>query len=398
MRVTLPGIFNDINRDLQRLQAELQQVNESIASGRKYQNISQNPTDMATALGYKTDLSQINHYQRNLQGAETWVKGTESILRDFDDLLKAAEVLAEQMATGTINDDNRAAAVNQVESLIAEFLQTANTEVRGQYLLSGYKTDTPPFARSDDLEIQAPLARLQASSTYTGTATSSGTYTGTTATTYLVEIDAAGAVGVATFRVSEDGGQTWTSGFTTSTLPTSIWSSEGDKGVRLAFSSGGNLAVGDQFILPVSDVRYQGDDNPLEIGIGRDSRLAVNVVGRDAVDGGQGRNDIFQLLNRLKGYLAADDSAGAGAVLAELQRAEENVLKYLTFTGAQLDRLSYQQDTYIHLKNSLENYLSKVADTDLIEATKEMNLKQVAYQAALLSSTKVMELSLLNYL
>ena len=84
--------------------------------------------------------------------------------------------------------------------------------------------------------------------TFDGTVTSSGTYTGTTNKTYTVQIVNGGAVGAATFKVSEDGGQTWSSNtFTTSTSPTNIYQTT-DQGVQLAFGAGTkNFAAGDTF-------------------------------------------------------------------------------------------------------------------------------------------------------
>lgn len=91
--------------------------------------------------------------------------------------------------------------------------------------------------------------------TFDGTATSSGTYTGTGSKAYIVEITTAGAIGAAQFKVSNDGGATWSSdnAFTTSTSATSIYNSS-DEGIDIAFTSGtSNFAVGDQFEIDAFD-------------------------------------------------------------------------------------------------------------------------------------------------
>ena len=46
MRVTTPTIFNGIQNNLQNLAEDLQRVNASISSGKKYQSISDNPLDV----------------------------------------------------------------------------------------------------------------------------------------------------------------------------------------------------------------------------------------------------------------------------------------------------------------------------------------------------------------
>ncbi len=90
--------------------------------------------------------------------------------------------------------------------------------------------------------------------TYTGTVTSSGTYTGTASKTFRMEILTAGAVGVATYRVSEDGGATWDNngggGYTTATAAGTLGGNT--EGVNIAFSNSGTLTAGDVFTVDVT--------------------------------------------------------------------------------------------------------------------------------------------------
>lgn len=89
------------------------------------------------------------------------------------------------------------------------------------------------------------------SNAFDGTATASGTYTGTTTKNYVVEITTGGAVGVAQFKVSEDGGLTWSAvdAFTTSASATNIYSSS-DEGTQIAFAAGtADFVVGDRFMI-----------------------------------------------------------------------------------------------------------------------------------------------------
>ncbi len=397
LRVTLPTIYDSVTRDLQRLAVEMQRINESISSGRKYNAIYENPLDLQTAMGYHNSIDLTAQFQRNLETAGRWLQNSEATLQNIGDLLKEAQTLAEQMATGTYNADNRAAAARRAQNILEEIVQAGNVDINGAYLLSGYKTDTPPFVLGE-LAIQAANLQQTATSTFTGTATSGGTYTDTQPRTYLVEVTSGGAVGAAQFRVSDDGGQTWATGFTTGAAQP-IWGSDGvDRGVTLAFNGAGNLAAGDRVIVQVSAVTYQGDNNTLEVAISKTNRLAVNVIGREAVNGNSGGLDIFQVLGRLKNALEANDQNGAGQSLEELRTIHSNLLQYQGDLGARIQRVEYKQDAYTSLKDRLTAGLSQVEDTDLINATKDLSLAQVAYQAALYSSTKIMSLSLLDYM
>ena len=63
---------------------------------------------------------------------------------------------------------------------------------------------TPEFSANS---LTSPVA--DAGNYYTGTASAAGTYTGTAGKTYTVQFTVAGGVGVAKYKVSEDGGTTW---------------------------------------------------------------------------------------------------------------------------------------------------------------------------------------------
>jgi flagellar hook-associated protein 3 FlgL len=389
VRVTMPTIFASIQGNLQRLAEDLQRVNISIATGRKYQTISENPLDVGEIMGLKADAGQISQFQRNLETAQNWLAITETTLSNINDIVRGAMTLANQMATGTYNADQRAAAAQQVQGYLEEIMQLGNTRFKGQYILAGYKIDTQPFV-AGDWQIQDPVLHLQPGST--GSITPGGAYTGAASRTYVVEIVTGGPTGTATFRVSEDGGRTW--------------SPEGATGAGVALGADGVLAdfsgdwvAGDRFSISVQrPILYQGDEHILEIGIGPQSRLPVSQVGNAAIGGAGGDLDIFQMLGRLKGSLEANDPQEVGASLEELRSYQAHLTGILASLGTGLNRVLIKNNVFETLKEELISNMSAKGDTDLVAAVNALKSKETAYQAALLASTKVMNVSLLDYL
>lgn len=389
MRVSMPTIFNHIQANLQKLAEDLQRVNLSIASGRKYQGISDHPLDVGEIMGLQTEASQMAQFQRNLETGKHWLAATEDTLQKINEIVQEAMALANQMATGTYNAAQRLAAARQVQGYLEEIMQLGNTRFQDQYLLSGYKTDTPPFAIGDWL-IQEPVLRLQPGST--GAVTVSGSYTGVASRTYSVEIVSGGPAGTATFRFSEDGGQSWSP-----EAVTGAGVAIGSEGVLADFS--GNWVAGDRLSISVSQpIIYQGDEHLREISVGPQSRLAVSQVGREAVGGAGGPFDVFQALARLKSSLEANDPNGSGAALEELRSCQAHLTSVLAGLGAALNRVTIKSGVLETLKEELTAKASVKGDTDLVEAVNTLKTKETAYQATLLASTKVMDLSLLDYL
>jgi flagellar hook-associated protein 3 FlgL len=383
-------MFQNIESSLQRLAEELQRVNMSMSSGRKYQSISDNPVDVGALMGLGEQTGQVAQYQRNLETARQWLGTTESSLSDIEDLVRGAMTLANQMATGTYNASQRQAAAQQVQGIIEEVMQIGNTQFRGHHILSGYKIDTQPFAAAG-WQIQAPAFSLQPGST--GTATQGGVYTGPTTRTYLVEIVAGGGAGTGSYRVSADGGQTWTDPAVIPVGPVAL----GTDGVEVTL--GGTWVPGDRFSVAVyQPVVYQGDGHTLDIGIGSGSRLAVSEVGAQVVGGLGGEGDLFQILARLKSNLEANDAAEIGVRLEELGNYQGRLTATLARLGASLDRVATKSGVYETLKAQLVTASSKLGDTDLVEAVNTLKSLQTAYQGALLASSKIMSTSLLDYL
>ena len=389
MRVTTPTIFNGIQNNLQNLAEDLQRVNASISSGKKYQSISDNPLDVGAILGLNKEGSQTAQFERNLETAKGWLNVTESTMQNITDIVQASSALANQMVTGTYNAAQRQAAAEQIQGYLEEVMQEGNNQYNGQYVLAGYRTDSPPFTEGD-WQVQPPVMHLTSGSS--GTAVSGGAYTGTTSRTYLVEMVLGGGTGVGTYRVSVDGAQNWTDPATIPVGPVSL----GD-GVQVTL--GGTWNAGDRFSIPVyQPIEYRGDNNNFEIAIETQNRMVINEVGSAAVGGDQGNNDLIQILAQLKSSLEANDPGDVGASLDKLRSYETHSTSILASPGSSLDRVGMKENVYGSLKDEITQQISDRGETDLVAAINLLSTRENAYQAALMSSSKVMSMSLMDYL
>jgi flagellar hook-associated protein 3 FlgL len=90
--------------------------------------------------------------------------------------------------------------------------------------------------------------------------------------------------------------------------------------------------------------------------------------------------------------------AGIGAALTTIDTAYTALQSVVGDTGAQANRLSSATQNLDALKTSLTTYKSDLEDVDIETAMTELTNRQVAYQAALLATSKVSSLSLTDYL
>jgi flagellar hook-associated protein 3 FlgL len=348
-------------------------------------------------------LSQINQYGTNINHSQSWLQATESALQSAQDLITRAKTLANQMSSETYNATDRANAAQEVQNITEQLVQIGNTQVNGRYIFSGDKDRTAAFGL--DFTIHPAVAGPLNNAAYTGTATSSGTYTGLYSKEYVVQITTGGAVGVARYRVSEDGGVTWgpNDAFATAIVPEDVYDSINslevppDQGVHIAFTNSGTLTAGDQFTVEVS--QYNGDSDDMNVIIGPSAQLKTNVAGDTAFgQAGDTTHNLFDILAGFKDSLQNNNTLGVQAALAQLGNAQDNNTNNLADVGSRLNRIDVNKNMLSDLEGNNTTRLSGIEDLDIAKATLDLNSKQMIFQAALYSAAKVTGLSLLNYL
>jgi flagellar hook-associated protein 3 FlgL len=140
------------------------------------------------------------------------------------------------------------------------------------------------------------------------------------------------------------------------------------------------------------DGTYNGDNNPFTVKIGRDASVQVGSDG-EAVFG-----TIFNTLSDLKDALKVNDVNGIQTAMSNLDIHFDHVSNKISDVGSKMVRMEIKENIFQDLKISNTERLSKIEDADITEAIIDLKKKELAYQAALSSSAKVMELSLVDYI
>jgi flagellar hook-associated protein 3 FlgL len=144
----------------------------------------------------------------------------------------------------------------------------------------------------------------------------------------------------------------------------------------------------------IETAQYNGDTNDFQIQIGKDD---VVVVGRNGQTTLMDSN-LFTALGTLKQALENNDGATIRQQLDQLKSARDYLDNEIADTGAKGNRLDLKDAVWSSLTLDLKERLSDVEDADLTEMITELKQKELAYQVALMSSVRLSELSILNYL
>lgn len=133
-------------------------------------------------------------------------------------------------------------------------------------------------------------------------------------------------------------------------------------------------------------------------------RLAVTIAPGLTINGPHNAAEVFldtgvlEALHELSHALGADDAEAIRGSLGALQRAFDGVQVALGDVGARSNQLDLTESSLRSLDVSLKAYRSGLAEAEFEEAATDLAARQAAYQAALLATSRVLNLSITDYL
>ena len=126
------------------------------------------------------------------------------------------------------------------------------------------------------------------------------------------------------------------------------------------------------------------------------ARVRIDVEGPDVF--GTSPNSVFDRLAALSTALKTNDTAGISAAVNTLKGDADRIANVQSDIGARTVRVENARSVATAASLTLKNALSEVENVDLAKATVELGLQEVAYQAALGATAKVLQPSLLDFL
>ncbi len=159
MRVTSGVMVDNMMRNLQKNISRLDEYNRQLASGKKFENPSQDPIGVITSMGLKNLVAGSEQYIKNIGHANDWLDNTESALGSQGDILQRARELVVNAANGTLSESDKDSIKGEIVELRKELINIANSKISDRYLFAGQKTkidsgDPKPFEEGIDGEIE----------------------------------------------------------------------------------------------------------------------------------------------------------------------------------------------------------------------------------------------------
>jgi flagellar hook-associated protein 3 FlgL len=141
---------------------------------------------------------------------------------------------------------------------------------------------------------------------------------------------------------------------------------------------------------------YQGNTGAIERTVGAGTSVQVNLTGSTLF--GPAGADLFKVLNDIQLNLTSNPAALTTTDLGNLDAAFLRLQDQLALVGARYHQVEAMGDRADSIKLDSTSQLSEVESIDLPETIMELQLREVAYQAALGAASRVLQPSLTDFL
>lgn len=154
MRITPQIMVSNAIANAQEQTAQLAILQQQASSGKRILQPSDDPVGEMQVLAGQAQNNQLDTYQKNISDAQTKLNSSVSTLTQVSNLLTQAKDLGLQGSNSANTPSADQAMASQVNSILKEVIQLANTQQNGQYLYGGTASaTTTPFTTNGQSQI-----------------------------------------------------------------------------------------------------------------------------------------------------------------------------------------------------------------------------------------------------
>jgi flagellar hook-associated protein 3 FlgL len=144
-RVTNQGLQNTVLTNIFQITDELARAQIEISSGKRILKPSDDPSGLRTSLSLRTDIRSTNQFIRNIDNNKIFIQSSDSALESVGLGLTRAKELSISELGGASTAETRGFAAVELNQIISQVLEAANTQVENQYIFGGTNTRIAPF-------------------------------------------------------------------------------------------------------------------------------------------------------------------------------------------------------------------------------------------------------------
>lgn len=432
MRITNGMIRNNVLWGINKNEQLMSNYEMQLSTGKKILKPSDNPIIAVRSLKFRTNVREISQYKTNSEDASSWLSVNEQAMQNTFDLMNRSRELCVQAASDVFATGEREKIIAELEQLKTQFLNEGNVNYAGRFVFSGFKTDKPLVFTEDNSDTYEITEHFNVDDMDTTKKVIGNDvreihrirlgYSGTSqpaAPTVIPDftVNAVNASDPLAYEPAVD-----TINFIQDTGEL-IFHSDNVNGIGAAkpipdpidfmyekagFIKGdivpeqyfdcNNITSGEAFTWSRDKIKYQ---------ISYNQDIIVNTMGSDFITKDLVR-DYEELINVVKNIKddgsveqsLQEDVLGDffGHMISNLDGHINNITRKESEVGSKMNRLSLTINRLADDNINFTELLSKNEDVDMHEAVLKLQAQETVYNAALMSSGKIMQQTLLDFM
>lgn len=331
-------IFNQLTQSLSSGLNDYAVLNEKLATNKKLLAPSDNPGGMGRAVDYHIRLSQNEQYTKSIEFASAQLDFASTTLQSAQTTISLAMDLLNKRTGAAAADPTTLTADAQMASALKDTLfDLSNQQYGGQYIFSGFKSDTQAYAAGTyDYQGDAGLVNVPVSQ----------------GTNVAVNVPGSSAFSY-TFGVE---GATYTKTI--------------NGGLKAHYTQGAGTAIS-------VDIYDATDTTVL------DSFTFTNIM---------------QMTDLLSTSITANDTARIAALADPFSKAQAQMQTSITDVGLRITTATNQSTWLSQNTTSLQSALIPIEDADTMEVVAQLKQMETSLAATRDAASRILSQSLLDFL
>lgn len=336
MRVTNKMLSNNFLYDMQNNLQNLKKLQGQLSSGKEISRPSDDPFKVARAMQMHTDISSNKQYNENIKDTINWLDQTDTGLNQLGKQFQRVRELMVSSGNAAYGSDERQKIKDEINGIVSNISQTLNASFDGKYIFGGTRGTSKPVGVKEEENNN-----------------------------------------IITYKAADGTNLTDADPTMSERLVTEI-----SQGVTVEY----NVTSTD-----VLEFKYKKSNTSGEVN--------MDV-----------KNILENIVKHLDGNIAKADGSGweqdtsaasdalMGQDLEDMDAVINNILKLRSQVGAKMNAMDSAQEKNLDENLNLTDILSQTEDIDITEKTMQFATAQTVYIAALQTSAKVIQPTLMDYL
>ncbi|MCM3716127.1 flagellar hook-associated protein FlgL [Alkalihalobacillus oceani] len=153
MRVTQMMLSTNSLRHINQGYNRLASLQDQLSTGKKITRPSQDPVVAMKGMRYRTQVTEVEQFKRNLSEAYNWLDTADAALDQATETLRRIRDLSTQAANDSYNAEERANIAKEVQQLREHLQSLANTKSSHRYIFNGTDTTNAPIIDMEKIDI-----------------------------------------------------------------------------------------------------------------------------------------------------------------------------------------------------------------------------------------------------